>query len=61
MSSEASVQTQRALYLNALYALDHRDDPSHPLHHRYTGLYAARIQHLIEQDKQQLLGGASDR
>lgn len=49
-------QYARQQYLEALYALDGRDDPSHPLHGTYTSLYINRQQALLEADKQALLG-----
>jgi hypothetical protein len=49
------VENQRQAYLDALYALDRRDDPSHPLHSTYTGLYLQRQQQLLERDKAQQL------
>lgn len=49
------VENQRQAYLDALYALDRRDDPSHPRHQTYTGLYIQRQQQLIEHDMKLLL------
>lgn len=49
------VENQRQAYLDALYALDHRDDPRHPLHSTYTGLYLQRQHELIQQDMKSLL------
>lgn len=49
------VENKRQAYLDALYALDKRDDPAHPLHSTYTGLYLQRQQQLIEHDMVLLL------
>lgn len=48
-------ENQRQAYLDALYALDNRDDPNHPHRYTYTGLYLQRQQQLLEHDMKQLL------
>lgn len=49
----------RQAYLEALYRLDGRDNPDHPQHGTYTGLYAARIAALLQDDREILTGLAS--
>lgn len=43
-------------YLDALYALDGRNDPEHPMHSLYTGLAQQRIAALKAADRETLLG-----
>lgn len=55
MSHDVIIQDQRAAYLDALYRLDNRDDPYHPSHGTYTGLYQQRIALMLEIDRWRLL------
>lgn len=48
-------QDDRIKYLNRLYVLDGRDDPDHPMHSLYTGLYQNRQAVLIELDRMEQL------
>lgn len=48
-------ENRRQAYLDELYKLDNRDDPSHPHRHTYTGLYQQRQQQLLEHDMKLLL------
>ena len=38
-AKQAHEMTQRGEYLQKLYKLDKRDDPSHEHHHTFTGLF----------------------
>lgn len=49
-------QNARQAYLEALYALDGRHDPTHESHGVYTGLFPDRIAELLSADKETLLG-----
>lgn len=46
---------KRVAYMDILYRLDRRDDPSHPLHRRYTGLFMERQKLLAKCDRDLLL------
>jgi hypothetical protein len=48
-------QNRRSQYLQTLATLDGRNDPSHPQHGTFTGLYLARIRQLIARDMELLL------
>ncbi len=54
MSNSASnlkEQNARVEYLARLYVLAGRDDPRHPLHGTYTGLYMDRVAVLVALDR----------
>jgi hypothetical protein len=48
-------QNRRVEYLTTLATLDGRDDPSHPRHGVFTGLFQQRLRQLVEEDKARLL------
>lgn len=48
MPADRPEQHQRALALQALYLLDGRHRPDHPMHGLYTGLHEQRLAHLRE-------------
>lgn len=48
-------QDKRVAYLRRLYILDGRDNPSHPMHSLYTGLYQNRQNVLMELDRMEQL------
>lgn len=48
-------QDDRVAYINRLYHLEGRDDPNHPMHSLYTGLYQNRQKVLMELDRTEQL------
>lgn len=51
-------QNARSEYLEHLYILDGRDNPTHPLHGFFTGLYWNRMQQLMLADREKLRGAS---
>ena len=48
---------RRSQYLQILAELDGRDQPSHPRHGTFTGLYLARVRELVRRDMAELIDG----
>jgi len=51
MATDPRLENQRQRYLDQLFERDGRNDPSHPHHMTYTGLYQQRLQQLVEADR----------
>ncbi len=56
MTIDPKTEQRRQDYLDALFLLDGRNNPAHPHHATYTGLYQARQAELQERDANLLLG-----
>lgn len=55
MSIHPRFQQRRQDYLDALYLLDGRDNPTHPRHATYTALFTEHVQALVERDMREVL------
>lgn len=55
MNINPCIEQRRQNYLDALYILDGRDFPSHPLHATYTGLYTEHVAKVLARDVDKVL------
>lgn len=55
MTVDPHIQQRRQDYLDAIYHLDGRNDPAHPRHATYTGLFQQRLALLVSQDMEATL------
>ena len=49
--ADIAEQDARAVYIDALYYLDGRNKPDHPMNGLYTGLFLARRDALVKRDR----------